>query len=182
MVCDLRVDGGWCEGPSCEWVSFSFPHLCAFVSSLVVPKDPWPRPWTFGNKGRDCSAAGDGQWVFDLWEQRGGVRDTVYSHCAAPWSALIASCCGVVLFTSNKGKGECCSVIDLPDWPSIILRAFLCFLSLISYGNPAGVLCYINFANETPRLWIMPPKQILQVQRERDDNGGWKCDANTAVP
>lgn len=37
-------------------------------------------------------------------------------------------------------------------------------------------------ANERPCLWILPTKQILQAQRERDGNGGWKGDANTAVP
>lgn len=61
-------------------------------------------PWTFNNKGHYCSAAGDGQCMFDLWELWGGVGDTVYSHCAVQWSALIASCCGVILFTYNKGK------------------------------------------------------------------------------
>lgn len=59
---------------------------------------------------------------------------------------------------------------------------FLCFLSLVSYGTQLELYITLILANETPCLWILPTKQILQAQRERDDNGGWKCDANTAVP
>lgn len=59
---------------------------------------------------------------------------------------------------------------------------FLCFLSLVSHGTQFGILYYINFGKWDACLWILPTKQILQAQRERDDNGGWKCDANTAVP
>lgn len=150
--------------------SFFLPtHTVCEFYSIPVLKDPWPclRPRAFDHKGHDCSGPGEGQYMFDLWEQWWVCkRYTVIALCSDQHRLLHA-----VSSLSSRTVGEksmllcdkstSLSVNCTHVFPVVFSALFQTAWSLESCNSLIlQMKCPPAF-----ELWrCTPAKQILQVQ------------------